>query len=223
MTDQKSDSASRWDAAAKLAAGVIDDGFHKRRARVLLQLIILVVSGWIIGFIVALIFLPKAGSGHGNSATSTVPQLIAEVVFLALGFVIGIAGFIWARRTAHYITRWRAVASPLNRSEKKSVRHQISGKNMVDREHLTVVVAIAKQSRRATLGVAPLYVASMLFAVAIAIGSNFLLLKLLELAVALLFVIAVVQVAVFYRRAGRFIDQYSEPELSPTQTSPERP
>jgi hypothetical protein len=117
-------------------------------------------------------------------------------------------GFTWAKRTGHYITRWQAVASPLSRREKKSVRRQISGKADPDRDHLPVVVAIANQNRRATLGIAPIFSALILLAVATAVGSNNLYIKLLELAVSLLFVVVAVQLVVLYRKAGRFIDQH---------------
>ncbi len=49
----------------------------------------LFIGSWI----VALIFLPQAGSEHSSGADSAAPQLIAEVVFFALGFVVGIGGF----------------------------------------------------------------------------------------------------------------------------------
>ncbi|BDZ48638.1 hypothetical protein GCM10025867_08790 [Frondihabitans sucicola] len=98
---------------------------------------------------------------------------------------------------------------PLNRKEKKSVRRQISGKEQPDQTHLGIVVAIARQNRRATLGIAPIYAALVLFAIATAVGSNDLLIKLLELAVSLMFVVVAIQLVVLYRRGGRFIDRYS--------------
>ena len=134
-----------------------------------------------------------------------------EFVFLGLGLAVGIVGFIWARRTGHYITRWRSVASPLNRQEKKSVRRQISGKDQIDPEHVRVVVAIAHQNRRATLGVAPIYGAMVLIAVGEAAGSDEVYIKLLELAASLLFVLGAVTLVVQYRRAGRFIDRHTHP------------
>ena len=211
MTDPKNDSTSRWAAAAQLAEGVTDDGYQKRRTRIILQVSALIVGSWIVGVVIALGLIPKTGSHHSGSGGPTDQQLIAQIVFVALGCVVGIGGFIWAKRTGHYITRWRAVASPLTRREKKSVRRQISGKEPVERDHLPVIVAIANQNRRATLGIAPLYFGMTLFAIATAVASNFFFIKLLELVASLLFVIAAVQLTVLYRRAGRFTDQYSDP------------
>lgn len=210
MTEPQHDSAVRWAAASQIADGVTDDGFHKRRARILLQIVAIVIGSWIVGFVIALLLIPKAGSSHATDAAPTDPQLIADFVFLGLGLAVGIGGFIWARRTGHYITRWRAVSSPLNRREKKSVRRQISGKTEVDREHLKVVVAIANQNRRATLGIAPVYLAVVLIAIGQAIGSDQLSVKFLELAASLLFVVTAIQLTVLYRRAGRFVDTHSD-------------
>lgn len=208
MTDLNNDSDARWAAAAQLAEGITDDGFHKRRSRILLQIGALIAASWITGFVVALLFLPKSSDGTGSGSDESSGQLIVQVVFLSLGVIVGVGGFIWAKRTGHYITRWRSVGSPLNRQEKKSVRKQISGKVEPDEEHLPVVVAVASQSRRATLGVAPLYAAVVLLAVASAVGSNELFIKLIELAVSILFVVVAVQLVVLYRKAGRFIAQH---------------
>ncbi|RPE78093.1 MULTISPECIES: hypothetical protein [unclassified Frondihabitans] len=208
MTDLKNDSAARWAAAAQLAEGVTDDGFHKRRARILLQIGVLIAASWVTGFVVALLFLPESSSSTGTSSNGGSGQLIVQIVFLSLGLLVGVVGFIWAKRTGHYITRWRAVGSPLNRQEKKSVRKQINGKVEPDTEHLPVVAAIANQNRRATLGIPPIYAAAVLLAIATAVGSNELFIKLLELGVSVLFVVVAVQLVVFYRKAGHFIDRH---------------
>lgn len=205
MTDPTNDSASRWAAASKLADGVLDDGFQKRRNRILIRLAVLVAAAWLAGIVIALLFLPKTGSGHSAGGGTSIQQLTGQIVFLVLGFGVGIVGFIWARRTGHYVTRWSAVASPLNLAEKKSVRRQISGKESIDTEHLPVIVAIATQNRRATIGIAPIYAAIVLFATATAIGTNVVSLKITELAASLLIVVAATQLFVLYRTTGRFV------------------
>jgi len=199
---------ARWAAAAQLAQGITDEGFHKRRARILLWIGVVIAASWITGFVAALWFLPKSSVGRGSGPHESSGQLIVQIVLLGLGLIVGIMGFIWAKRSGHYITRWRSVASPLNRREKKNVRRQLSGKIAPDTEHLPVVVAIANQSRRATLGVAPICAAAVLLAVSTAVGSNVTFLKLTELAVCLLFVIVAVQLVVLYRRTGLFIAQH---------------
>lgn len=218
MSDASDEAEQRWAAAAKLAAGVTDDGFRKRRRRTFTWVAALIVGSWVIGFVLAFLVLPQGGTARGGSATSA-QQLVGQFIFLALGLLVGITGFVWGRRTGHYVTRWRAVASPLNRKEKKSVRRQIVRKAELDRRRLPIILAIAKQNRMATLGIAPIYAALVLFAIATAIGSNILVIKVLELAVSLLFVLVAVQLTVFYRKAGAFIESNSASPAPETAVS----
>lgn len=218
MSDAADEAEERWAAAAKLAAGLTDDGLRKRRRRTFSWLAALIVGSWVIGCVLAFLVLPQGGTARGGSATSA-QQLIAQFSFLALGLLVGIVGFVWGRRTGHYITRWRTVASPLDRKEKESVRHQIAGKTELDRRRLPIILAIAKQNRMATLGIAPMYSALVLIAIATAIGSNNVVVKLLELAVALLFVVVAVQQTVLYRKAGSFIESNSQSPAPETADS----
>lgn len=196
---------ARWAAARALAVGVSDDGFRQRRSRTVVRLAALVVAAWVLGVVLALVLVPSGGSSGGDHGVSDA-QLVGQGVFTLLAFAVGISGFVWARRTGHYVTRWRAVSSPLDRGERRSVRRQIAGTEQPDQEHLDVVLAAARQGRRATLGVAPLHAALVLLAVGTAIGSDALVITMLEMVVSLLFVVAAVQLTVQYQRAGRFID-----------------
>ncbi|MBF4590417.1 hypothetical protein [Curtobacterium sp. VKM Ac-1395] len=193
----------RWTAAARLAEGLTDDGTLRRRTRVLVWVGTLVLLSWAAGVGLALI-LPTAGHGDQTGDTSTV-RLLVQVALLAVGFIVGGVGFAWAYRTGHYITRWRFVSSPLSRAEKRSVQRQIADKEPLDAEHADIVTAVAAQSRRATLGMAPIYAAMMLFAASTAVSTDVLYLRLLEVAVSACFIAVFVQLAVMYRRAGRFL------------------
>lgn len=208
-------AAARWAAAADLAAGVVDDRLRRRRTRALVLIAALVVLGWVLGVVLA-ILLPHTGSGSAGSSASgsrsgAQPgdgRFVVQVVFLVLGLAVGITGFVWARRTGHYVTRWRFVVSPLSPGEKRAVRRQIAGRAPVDESHLDTIVAAAAQSRRAVFGVAPLYAAVLLFAVATAVGTDDVTIRALELAASVLVVVGAVQLAVGHRRAGRFVARY---------------
>jgi hypothetical protein len=196
-------NSERWTAAARLADGLTDDGALRRRTRVLILVGTLVLVSWAAGVGLALI-LPATGHGDRTSDTSN-ERLLVQVALLALGLIVGGVGFAWAYRTGHYITRWRFVSSPLSRAEKRSVQRQIAGKEPLAAEHASVVAAVAAQSRRATLGIAPIYAAMMLFAVSTAVSTDVLYLRLLEVAVSACFIAVFVQLAVMYRRSGRFL------------------
>ena len=61
----------------------------------------------------------------------------------------------------------------------------------------------------ATLGLAPIYAAMVLIVVATAISATNALIVGIEAVALVGFVVAAVQLAVLYRRAGRFIAKYS--------------
>jgi len=207
LTTPSLDSAARWAAAEDLARGETDEGLPKRRNRLIGQIAVLLTASWLTGIVLALVFLPDGGSTRADAGPRS-GQLIAQFAILVLGLLVGIVGFVWAKRSGHYVTRWRAVASPLSRQERKSVRRQITGKDAPNHDRLFVLVAAAKQSRRAVLGVAPLYAALLLITVSTAIGANALFLTILELGVSVLFVVAAMQMVIYYRRMGTFIDRF---------------
>jgi hypothetical protein len=207
MTDPLPDSAARWAAAENLAHGITDEGLPRRRSRVIVRIAVLIAISWLAGVALALVFPPHERGSRASDGSGTA-QLIAQAVFLVLGLVVGTIGFIWAKRSGHYVTRWRAVASPLDRQERKSLRRQITGKEDPPEERLPVLVAAAIQSRRAVLGSVPIYSALLLIAISSAIGANLLFLKVVELGVSILFVASAAQLAVLYRRMGKFVDHH---------------
>lgn len=204
-TDPEPAEAERWAAAARLADGQSDDGLLRRRTRVFVWVGALVLVSWAVGVVLALVLPSTIGSTHAKGGDGA--QLLVQLVLLLLGLGVGIVGFVWASRSGHYITRWRSVSSPLSRAEQRSVRRQIAGKEPLDDEHAAIVVAVAAQNRRATLGVLPIYGAAMLFAASTAVSTDSLPIKLLELVASLAFVVGLVQLAFQYRRAGRFLSE----------------
>ena len=205
----------RWSAAAELATGTADVGMSRRRSRTWTFVVVLLAVSMAAGVIFALLIAPQTTGS--TSAGGSEQKLIVQLVFLGLGLLVGIGGFIWARRHGYYITRWRHAASPLTRAEKKRARRQIAGKEDPDLR-LPIVVAIARQDRRATLGVAPIYAALVLFAISTAVGTDVFLIKLIDVAVVVLFLFVAIQLAIAYRRAGRFIAVYGDHHLTAPAT-----
>lgn len=195
--------AERWAAAARLADGQSDDGLRRRRTRVFVWVGALVLASWAVGVVLA----PGTGSDHASGDGGV--QLLVQLLLLLLGLVVGIVGFVWAFRSCHYVTRWRSVSSPLSRAEQRSVRRQIAGKEPIDDEHADIVVAVAVQNRRATLGILPIFGAVMLFAASTAVSTDSLPIKLIELVASFTVVLGLVQLAVQYRRAGRFLSEHA--------------
>lgn len=151
-----------------------------------------------------------------------VPRTQVEIVPVALfigiaipivGILIGIIGFIWAKRTGRYITRWKYVISPLNRSERRWALKQVRGRIEPDTKIMPILVALARQLRAGMLGVAPLYVAIALMSLGTATwtfeGLPPIIIWLIVGGVALM-IIGGIFMARDYRLAGRFIARYGE-------------
>ena len=196
------ESEQRWAAARGLAQGVPDRRMSRRRWRLFALLLAVAVAGGISGGL-----LPSTRSVAGATGSSSLPGgELAGYVLVA----VGIVGFIWAKRTGRYITRWRQAISPLNRRERKWVIKQLRGRLAPDPSKMDILLAIAKQSRSAAEGVLPLYVAPALAMIGLAIATDLDVVRWLHLLAAGLFLLAAVLMAIDYRRWGAFIDRHDE-------------
>ena len=208
--DVKDDSAAeRWERAAQLAEGVEDDQLRKRRRRVWWLIIGLMGAGFVGGTVLGLV-LPSdvAEAGGSTDEQELWTRIVAGGIIWGIGFVGFIAGFVWAKATGHYITRWRAVWSPLNRRERKLFLKQIRLKRPVDEEHLPVLVAGANQARRATIGVAPLYAGIVLMIAGLSFFAGSVLTTWLCVGLLVLYGVVAVIMVIQYRQAGRFLTKY---------------
>ncbi|MEY9951004.1 hypothetical protein [Leifsonia sp. EB34] len=206
MTTVEDPAAARWRAADELAQGVADDGLGRRRGRVLAWVLGLFVASWLAGFVLAFA-LPRPAH-HATSGGMGVREF-AGLTLSAIGFLVALIGFIWGVRTKHYITRWRAVTSPLSRRERKSVMKQIRGRRPMDSEHADTIVAAARQLRRASLGTAPLYAGLSLMVLGFVVSATVLVSLILCLISLALFAAAGVQLLVYYRQMGAFLEAQS--------------
>lgn len=193
---------ARWAAAWKLAEGVPDAGSVRRRRRVLLWVTALVVGSMLIGVAVA---LAVPGPRRHPSAEGLSPWDVLGFAVTGVGFLVALAGFFWARRTGRYITRWRYVTSPLAAAERKSVMKQIRGKHDLDLVHRDVVIAAARQMRRGTEGVLPLWAGLALMSLGQLIRSHLWIVTALAVVALALFAIAGIAGAWDYRRFGTFL------------------
>jgi len=203
------DADARWAAAAKLADGMVDDRLSRRRRWALTWISALIIGSMLLGLVLGLWLLSHTEGGSTDEGRTT-SRLVLQGIFLVLGLAVGIGGFIWAPRTGRYITRWRAVISPLNLAEKKSVRRQLAGKLPADEERLPVLLAIARQNQRVTQGIAPIYAALVLLNVSQSFSAPDFL-KYLVLGAAAAFILIGAQLAVAYRRTDTFIETHSSP------------
>lgn len=208
VTTVEDASAARWRAADELAQGVADEGLGRRRGRVLAWVIGLVIASWLAGFVLAFV-LPRPVH-HATSAGMSVRE-VAGLTLSAAGFLVALVGFVWGVRTKHYVKRWRAVTSPLKRSERKSVMKQIRGRRPLDPEHADTIIAAARQLRRASLGIAPLYAGLSLMILGFVVSTTVLVSLILCVISLALFVAAGIQLLVYYRQMGAFLSAQDGP------------
>jgi hypothetical protein len=201
------EEARRWSEADELAAGIADPArVRDRRNRVFLVLTALIGVSWVTG--VALAFALPHGVDSGERDVSDV-RATAGLAVETIGFLALVGGFIWARRTGRYVTRWRSIAAPLTRAQRRQAQRVIAGKAPLRPDRTEYLLALAGQNRRTTEGIVPLYGAILLF-------NSFTLLidpapyqVAISSVVVVLFAVAAVQLVLVYRRSGRFIDRIS--------------
>jgi hypothetical protein len=167
----------------------------------------LLIGSLLLGVALGLLLLSDTEEGL-SSEVPTTSRLVLQGSFLGLGLAIGIGAFIWARRTGRYVTRWRAVISPLDLAEKKSVRRQLAGRIPADEERLPVLLAIARQNQQVTLGIVPIYAAFVILNVSQSFSAPDFL-EYIILGAAALFILVGVQLAVTYRKTNTFIEAHA--------------
>lgn len=208
--DADADAARRWAAAQTIADGAMDDRMPRRRRTVWLGISALIIGSWVLGFVFAMI-LPRSAPDSQADEAGVSARVIVGLIFQGIGILIAIVGFIWAVRTHRYITRWRAVVSPLNPRERKWVLTQIrSGTAVVDERRESVVLAAAAQNRRSAQGLSPLLFGLTLTFLGTGVGSPLAVVVWLELAAVLAFIGVFAVMARDYRRAGVYLEQFGD-------------
>lgn len=102
------------------------------------------------------------------------------------GLIIVIAGLAAGLVTKRLRPTWERVDGALSRSQSRSVRRQIRGRERLDPQHKAVIRAVAEQDIRSAIGLIPCYIGTALMAVGLMLvldlpGSTALLAGLLVL------------------------------------------
>lgn len=215
MPDESDEESRRWSEAVDLAHGITDAGrLRRRRNRVFLLLVALIVLSWLAGVVLAVLLPTSVGDGSRDVPDS---RVVGGLVVEAVGFAVLIGGFVWARRTGRYVTRWRSIAAPLSRGQRRQAQRMIAGKEQVRPDRREYLLALAEQNRRTTEGIVPLYGAILLInSFTLFVDPKPFQVVLFVLVMAL-FAFAAVQLATLYRRSGRFLDRNGmEPAVAPS-------
>jgi hypothetical protein len=202
------DADPRWAAAQQLARGETDARMPTRRWMVWLWLPVSIAAVWALGVLWTLV-LPAIGSGTGAERIPSPSSQVASGVLLALAIAIGLPGCLWAANTGRLVPRWRLVSSPLTMRDRKWVMKSIRSAAPVDDDvKRSVVLAVAAQNRRSTLGQAPLFTSLVLLAVSAGIRTSSTAIAWLEMVVVIAFLLAYFLLIRDYILAGRYLDKF---------------
>lgn len=129
--------------------------------------LLLICAALAYGVIAALIrvLLP-----HGLTATSSTDSALPPTLWIGMaiagaGLIIVLAGLIAGLLTKRLRPTWERVDGALSRSQNRSVRRQIRGREPVDPQHTAVVRAVAEQDVRTAVGLIPCYIGTALMAI----------------------------------------------------------
>jgi hypothetical protein len=195
----------------------------------------------------ALLQLLPVGTARAGTIASTVTAVsLATVVGYWLVFLPASDGQVWsdgidfATRAAAGLTRvgalvclalwlmqllikrsrarpWSLISGALNREEKRDVRRQISGEDLLDQNRLHLIVMIAKQHHLAVGNAAILYLAMVFANVHWALITTVPAVTYLSAAVAVVLLAVGAWMLVAYRRTGAFIARHANVKYQPTR------
>jgi hypothetical protein len=195
----------------------------------------------------SLLQLLPVGSARPGTVASTIAAVsLATIVGYWLVFLPPSDGRPWsdgidfATRTAAGLTRlgalvclalclmqlfikrsrarpWAFISGALNREEKQGVRHQISGKDLLDQNRLHLIVIIAKQHHLAVGNAAILYLGLFFANVHWALITTVPALTYLSAGIAVALLAIGGWMLVSYRRTGAFIARHAHVKYQPTR------
>ena len=209
MADTQSSDA-RWEAAAVLARNVAVPKRRSRRWWTWAWIVLVVIGAGVLAFSLTSWILPTGEGGHLELVPS---RLAVQSTLTALVGLVLLYGVFRASITERIVEWSTTIMSALSRSEKRSVRRQLAGKESADENRLPVILAIARQNQRITEGSVPLFVTYGLLYVIIEIreaDSTDPYGRLFSIALALPFVACAAYLAVTYVRTARCIRINSE-------------
>lgn len=173
-----------------------------------------------------ILFIAAAAAAYGVSALPTdTDELWPYLVQVALRFVdhlfsvlIVLCIFIGDLLVIRSQTRpWHLITGALTRDERKDIRLQISGENLVNEKELHLIVVIAKQRRTVTGSLVPVYAAAVLASLRWAVVSNSDTALYLSVAVTAVLAVGGVWMLLTYLSANSFVGDHSDIEYRPTQ------
>jgi hypothetical protein len=208
-------SVDRWYEAARRADEQVDlwsVPFRSGRRGAAVRNVILFVAVGALAY--GMSFLPT----DTDELWAYLVQVALRSVDLPFSLLIIVCIFIGVLMVNRSQSRpWHLITGALTRDERKDIRLQISGENLVNEKELHLIVVMAKQRRTVIGSLVPLYAAAVLASLRWAVVSNSD--TALYFSVAVTGVLAVVGgwMLLTYLRANSFVADHADVEYRPTQ------
>jgi hypothetical protein len=201
MTDT-TDAEDRWYEAARRADPVILPNLRTDRRWPMVVTCAIVIASVVVGY--GLVFWPALTELPTRDLPDTLIPLLG-LAFQRSAALLGVIALIVGALVTHVRSHWQPIVGALNREERKSVRLQISGEDLVDYRRLPLIVVIAKQHHQYIRTLAPIYVAALLFTISWALLSDDAVAHYLSLSLATVLLAIGAWMLVTFRRSDAFV------------------
>jgi hypothetical protein len=176
--------------------------------------VVTVILTVVVGF--GLVFLPsRDGQAWGNAAelaTLTVTGLTRFGASICL--LVGLGQLLNPRSRAR---PWHLISGALNREEKRGVRHQISGEDLLDQNKLHLIVMIAKQHHLGIGNAAGFYVELILITVHWALITTVPGVPYVTAGITVVLLAIGGWMLATYRQTGAFMARHAQVKYQPTR------
>jgi hypothetical protein len=206
MTDT-TDAEDRWYEAARRADPVMLPNLRTGRRWPIVVTCTVVFAAVVVGY--GLVFWP-ALTGR---PTSDLPETLIPLLGLAFqrsAALLGVIALIAGALVTHVRSHWQPIVGALLREERKSIRLQISGEDLVDYRRLPLIVVIAKQHHQYIRTLVPIYVAALLFTISWALLSDDAVAHYLSLGLATVLLAIGAWMLVTFRRSDASIATHAD-------------
>jgi hypothetical protein len=168
---------------------------------------VVVIAVVVVGY--GLVFWPALTGRPASDLPETLIPLLG-LAFQRSAALLGVVALIVGALVTHVRSHWQPIIGALKREERKSVRLQISGEDIVDYHRLPLIVVITKQHHQYIRTLVPVYVAALLFAVSWALLSDDAVVHYLSLGLASVLLVIGVSMLVTFRRSDAFIATHAD-------------
>jgi len=201
------DTAHRWCDAARRADPVSLPNLRTGRRGGMILAIVIVLAAVIVGY--GLLFWTQIT----GRAASDFPRTLQPLLGLGLqrsGALLLLLALLLGAFSTHIHSHWQPITGALNRDERKSIRLQMSGDDLLEYRRLPLTVVIAKPQHQYIRSLTPILVAVVLVNVSWALLTDAVEIHYASVGIAAVLLAIGAWLLVSFRRVDAFIATHSD-------------